>query len=235
MSLLTTQPLITAIIPAAGIGRRMASVVPKQYLPLAGKTMLEITVDKLLSIEQLSEVIIALSADDHYFQKTALVNTPKVRTVIGGKERVDSVLAALNSFSSVGEHWALVHDAARPCVTAKDIERLITHCLTERSGGLLAAPAKDTMKRTFDGQTVALTENREQLWHALTPQMYPAKQLKHAIESAQKAGVIITDESSAIEYCQYSSLLVQGQADNIKVTSPEDLALAEYILQQQRS
>ncbi len=225
---------LVAIVPAAGVGKRMKSNCPKQYLRLLNKTVLEHTVDKLLAHQRITKVIIALGEHDDYFAQTTLANHQQVTTVIGGQERVDSVLAALKTIEQPQNTWVLVHDAARPCLRLSDLNKLISYCSKTHHGALLATPVRDTMKRAQKNTTkVAFTENRENLWHALTPQMYPAAQLIEAIETALANGEIITDESSAIEIMGATSCLVEGSSDNIKITRPDDLALAEFILHKQ--
>jgi len=161
-----------------------------------------------------------------------------VITVTGGKERVDSVLAGLKSINTDEFSWVLVHDAARPCVSHQDITQLITTCLTSNVGGLLATPVRDTMKRSQllppkQQHLVQNTEPRSGLWHALTPQMYQVDELKNAIENAITQNLEITDESSAIEFAGLPSQLIEASGDNIKITRPDDLAMAEFILTKQ--
>lgn len=240
---------IIAIVPAAGIGKRMKANCPKQYLMIEGKTILEHTVLRLLSHPAIEKVILAIGENDEYFGETSLVTHRNVITVIGGKERVDSVLSGLKIVEQSIYPWALVHDAARPCITLEDIDALIHSCQQHNVGGLLACPVRDTMKR---GQAINLTSaddknaplekslsvkgtvDREHLWHALTPQMYRTSELCQAIIQAQLKAVTITDESSAIELSHIQSLLVVGRSDNIKITQPDDLALATFILSQQK-
>ncbi len=224
------------IVPAAGVGKRMLAACPKQYLKINNESILVHTVNRLLSHEKVAKIILALSDDDDYFAQTALVNNPDVIRVSGGEERVDSVLSGLRAVDETIFEWVLVHDAARPCVSHHDIDLLIERCLRQNTGGLLAAPVVDTIKQS-DNTTAALqvadTIDRSQLWHALTPQMYKTSELKQAIEQAQAQGLAITDESSAIEQAGLPSLLVSASRENIKITRPEDLALAAFYLQQQ--
>lgn len=231
---------LIAIVPAAGIGKRMLASCPKQYLKVDNQTILSHTINRLLSHKNITKVILALSDDDDYFTKTSLVNNPNVIRVSGGKERVDSVLSGLQVVDKT--QWVLVHDAARPCVTHEDIDKLIEQCLASNCGGILAAPVVDTMKLATTSKinesnlsktNVSETVERTRLWHAFTPQMFKTKELKQAIEQAQVSGVVITDESSAIEYVGLPSLLVSGRRDNIKITRPEDLVLADFYLKQQ--
>lgn len=224
----------TVVVPAAGVGKRMRSSCPKQYLSIENKTILEHTVLRLLSHEAIGHVIIALGEDDEYFPNTSLASNENVSCVIGGKERVDSVLAGLKSISAE-QQWVLVHDAARPCFKHRDLSQLITYCIEHDHGGILASPVRDTMKLANAQQLVSTTLERSQMWHALTPQMYKAAELTHAINSALANSIVITDESSAMEASGYASGLVSGSSDNIKITQPEDLSLAEFILNRQKN
>jgi 2-C-methyl-D-erythritol 4-phosphate cytidylyltransferase len=229
------QKLI-AIVPAAGIGKRMKAGCPKQYLTIEGQTILEHTVLRLLSHPCIEKVILAIGDNDEYFRSTSLASNTDVITVIGGQERVDSVLSGLKIVESADYPWVLVHDAARPCITLADIDVLINHCQQYNVGGLLASPVRDTMKRGQSvNNSVKNTVEREQLWHALTPQMYRTSELLQAITQAQLKAYVITDESSAIELAQLPSLLVTGRSDNIKITQPDDLALATFILAEQKN
>ena len=236
----TEFPLqFVAVVPAAGVGKRMLAHCPKQYLTIENKTILEHTVERLLSHPAINKVIIALGEHDEYFAQTSLVNHLQVKTVIGGKERVDSVLAGLSAVDQQQYPWVLVHDAARPCVSLGDISALISHCLAKKSGGLLAAPVRDTMKRTtvtsLDENQVSATVEREKLWHALTPQMYLVNELKSAINAGLNNDVALTDESSAVELAGFPSLLVPASSENIKITHPDDLALAAFYLHKQKN
>ncbi|WDE06390.1 2-C-methyl-D-erythritol 4-phosphate cytidylyltransferase [Thalassomonas viridans] len=225
---------LVAIVPAAGVGKRMLSACPKQYLHLDGQTILEHTVHRLLSVADIQQVIIAISEEDGYFADTGLQQHPQVTTVYGGKERVDSVLAGLKAVDGSRYPWVLVHDAARPCVPEQDINALISRCRETGDGGLLAYPVRDTMKRGDAADQVLETVEREALWHALTPQMYPVGELQAAIEQALADNMPITDESSAMEHAGHTSVLVQGSSENLKITRPDDLAMAEFILIRQQ-
>tara|TARA_R110000744_G_scaffold50709_9_gene109511 strand:+ start:16737 stop:17465 length:729 start_codon:yes stop_codon:yes gene_type:complete len=225
----------TVVVPAAGVGKRMRSSCPKQYLTIDNITILEHTVQRLLSHCAISHVIIAIGENDEYYPSTGLADNKNVTCVVGGKERVDSVLAGLKSLHLSKEQWVLVHDAARPCVQHKDLTRLITYCIEHDHGGLLASPVRDTMKQANTEQRVETTLERSQMWHALTPQMFKTQELISAISSALSRDISITDESSAMEALGYPSGLVKGSSDNIKITQPEDLLLAEFILNQQKN
>lgn len=228
------------VVPAAGVGKRMQANHPKQYLPLHGKTILEHTVDNLLAHPAVELVVIAVSEGDEYFPELPIAHLGNVVRVTGGQERVDSVLSGLQYLTQHHAKqypWVLVHDAARPCLCQSDINQLITQCLSANHGGILASPVRDTMKRSQklgDDNCIKGTVERENLWHALTPQLFPLVKLKTALEDGLINHRTITDEASAMEAIGYQPLLIQGRSDNIKVTQPEDLALAEFFLSQSR-
>jgi len=226
-----------AIIPAAGVGKRMQANCPKQYLLINNETILTQTVMKLLSHPAISQVILALGADDQYFAESPLAHHKDIIRVNGGAERVDSVLSGLRAVDASKYPWVLVHDAARPCVSHDDIDKLISQCLSHDCGGILAAPVRDTMKRGAFTKgminSIESTVEREQLWHALTPQLYKTAELMLSIEQALTNKLVITDEASAIEQANLPSLLVPGSSENIKITHPDDLALAEFYINKQ--
>ncbi len=228
-------PRYWAVVPAAGVGKRMASAVPKQYLSLAGLMVIEQTLERLLSHPQLESVFVALSEQDGWWPNCSFATDPRVVRVAGGTERCHSVLNALDALSAVAaeDDWVLVHDAARPCLRKRDLELLIDKLSSHPVGGLLGVPVRDTMKRTDSDATVTATVPREQLWHAFTPQMFRLGQLHSALKQALKRGDMVTDEASAIELSGLQPLMVEGHADNIKITRPEDLTLATFFLQQQ--
>ncbi|WP_059022022.1 2-C-methyl-D-erythritol 4-phosphate cytidylyltransferase [Vibrio coralliirubri] len=225
---------VIAVVPAAGVGSRMKADRPKQYLKIHGKTILEHTVEKLLSHPQVAQIVVAISDDDPYYPELALNLNPKVIRVSGGSERADSVLSALNYIAEQQlSDWVMVHDAARPCVQLSDIDKLISGAMSHDVGAILAAPVRDTMKRGAQGQ-IEHTVERADLWHALTPQMFRAKPLWKALSEALQQGASITDEASAFEWKGLSPALVAGRSDNFKITQPEDLALAEFYLSQNK-
>ena len=225
------RPAIYCVIPAAGVGKRMQANLPKQYLTINDKTILEHTVERLQSVPCVEQVVIAINPQDQYFAGVNLSATVKV--VFGGDERVNSVLAGLKAIETdlgtvAKSAWVLVHDAARPNVSVDDIEKLVESCFEQNCGGILATPVRDTMKR---GEGfVSHTEDRQNLWHALTPQFFPLNQLIEALEQGLKDNITLTDEASAIENAGKPVLLVEGRADNLKITRPEDLALATFYL-----
>ena len=224
-----TSPGVCAVVPAAGFGRRMQTECPKQYLSIGNKTILEHSVDALLANARIQRVVIAVSPGDERFQQLPLALHPQITVVDGGAERADSVLAGLRATDDA--QWVLVHDAARPCLHQDDLARLLTLSETSRVGGILAAPVRDTMKRAESGKSaIAHTVDRNDLWHALTPQFFPRELLLACLSRALNEGATITDEASALEYCGFHPELIAGRADNIKVTRPEDLALAQFYL-----
>ena len=221
----------TVVVPAAGIGKRMGARCPKQYLLINGKSIIEHTLERLLTHPQVGKIIVVLHADDEQFKQLAVAKNSQVNTVKGGGERSDSVLAGLESVDP-NETWVLVHDAARPCLHHEDLSNLVKLAEQGEIGGILAAPVRDTMKRATKEKLVVKTECRENLWHALTPQFFPLQQLINALKSAQKQQIAITDEASAIEYMGGQVILVEARASHIKVTQPEDMQLATYYLAQ---
>ena len=226
---------IALVIPAAGVGARMQADRPKQYLVLNGKTVLEHTVSALRQALPSEPLYLALASEDPYFLSLPLATMPNLHAVIGGNERADSVLAALLQIDAEQYPWVLVHDAARPLVRASDIQQLIANCRQAQHGGILACQVRDTMKRGVDNKSCQLvdhTVSRQQLWHALTPQLFPTLPLRAALTAALAAGVAVTDEASAMEWAGHPVLLSPGRADNLKITQPEDLALARFYLEQ---
>ncbi|CAH6863574.1 2-C-methyl-D-erythritol 4-phosphate cytidylyltransferase [Vibrio chagasii] len=232
--MLTQPQSVIAVVPAAGVGSRMKADRPKQYLKINGKTILEHTVEKLLAHPQVSQIVVAISDDDPYYPELPLTQNPQVIRVAGGSERADSVLSALDYIEKqqLGD-WVMVHDAARPCVQLSDIDKLISTAMSHDVGAILASPVRDTMKRGAQGQ-IEHTVERADLWHALTPQMFRAEPLWNVLSEALKQGVSITDEASAFEWKGFSPALVAGRSDNFKITQPEDLALAEFYLSQNK-
>jgi len=231
-----TFPPLAVVIPAAGMGKRMKSSVAKQYLTLQGKSILENTIDVFLTLPFVQKVVVVLAPNDDFFSDLAVSKHPKVTTAVGGKERVNSVFNGVKHVAKLGLDWVMVHDAARPCLPQADVENLFQSCLTAGKAGILATKVRDTMKRAVSGtEQIASTVEREDLWHALTPQCAEVTQLLNALELSkvdeQSFDPMITDEASAIELASLPVLLVEGSARNIKVTHPEDLELAQIFLQ----
>jgi len=219
------------VVPAAGSGQRFGADVPKQYLPLAGKPMLLRTLERLALCDEIGGLMVVLAADDKRWPSLDEIAGKPVQTAIGAAERSGSVLAGLRALPDdvAAEDFVLVHDAARPCVRAADIARLVDLGVPA-GGALLAAPVRDTLKRSSDDRRVAATQPREQLWRALTPQLFRRDELVAALERAQADRIAVTDEAMAMERAGMRPLLVEGSEDNIKVTTPADLALAAFLL-----
>ncbi len=226
-----------AVVPAAGIGKRMGSAIPKQYLPLGDSTVIDLTLERLLSHAAIVGIIVAISPGDGWWGESDFAAHNRVKVVQGGSERCYSVLNALRVLQQEAQPHdrVLVHDAARPCVRHGDISRLIHKVGLSEDGGLLGIPVKDTMKRTNSHDVIQSTLDREGMWHAFTPQMFPLENLLQALQHALDKGEMVTDEASAMELAGYHPVMVEGGQDNIKITRPDDLALADYYLQQQKN
>ena len=227
-----------AVVPAAGIGSRMQSTVAKQYLTIGNRTVIEHTLDALLSHPQIHRVVVVLHPQDRTFTSLNIADNPLIDIVIGGPERVDSVLNGLqhcvNKVASTENPWVLVHDAARPCVTHAELDDLFSSENT-CDGAILAVPVSDTIKRAAMPQKsttfeIAETVDRTQLWQAQTPQFFPLHKLIDSIQLAQASGIKITDEASAMEHSKATIQLIEGRSTNIKITRPSDLALAAFYL-----
>jgi len=222
-----------AVVPAAGVGKRMNADRPKQYLPLAGKTVLEQTLQRLLQANIFSSVCVAISVEDPYWPELPLSKHEKVITAAGGRERADSVLSALEAIGGMAsdDDWVLVHDAARPCVAVADIHLLINSLVDDQVGGILALASHDTLKYVQE-DSITGTLDRKLIFRALTPQMFRYSVLKQALTITQ-GNPAVTDEASALELQGLHPKIVEGRPDNIKITRPEDLALAQFYLEQQ--
>jgi len=221
------------IVPASGVGTRMGSSTPKQYLRLEnGLTIIDQCLKTLLEIKLISGFVVALSSTDSFFQSSHFYNHSKILAIAeGGKERFNSVLSALNSLNKTAQpnDWVLVHDSVRPCIIKSDIEKLIREVSNDSIGGILATSAIDTVKEKNASGSIS-TIDRKQLYMAQTPQMFRFGILKEAIESAIKLGSKITDESEAIEKLGHSIKIINGSSSNIKITTKDDIELANYFL-----
>lgn len=221
-----------AVVPAAGRGRRFGGEVPKQYLPILGRTVLHHALERLALHPRVRGLVVVLAADDARWPGWRELHGKPVLACTGGEERADSVLAGLRALpDAVRERdWVLVHDAARPCLRHDDLDRLLDHGMAHGVGAILAAPVRDTLKRARANGEIAGSEPRDGLWRAFTPQLFRRATLTRALESALLAGAAITDEAMAIERLGLRPMLVEGAEDNLKITTPGDLALAEYVL-----
>jgi 2-C-methyl-D-erythritol 4-phosphate cytidylyltransferase len=223
------------IVPAAGQGARMGAPLPKQYLPLLNQTVIEITLARLLALSNVKQTIVSLHSEDYHWQTLSCAQNPKIQTVIGGKERSDSVLAALKHIQQQARDrdWVLVHDAARPCVMTETIEAMLTVLKDEEIGGILAIPSDDTLKHVTN-QLIQSTLNRQVIWRAQTPQVFRYGLLYRSLHRAITDNHPVTDDASAIEMAGYQPQVLVGHKDNIKITHPEDLIFAEFILKKQK-
>ena len=227
---------IVAIIPAAGKSQRMNLSIPKQYIKVNQKTILEHTINKFLALPAVKQIVVVISQHDHYFSTLPIANHPKIITTFGGETRAESVLAGLQLLND--NDWALVHDAARPLIEHKDIQKLIKQVLTAQTGGILATKITDTIKKSQtahqQNNVIECTYDRTHLWAAATPQMFKSEQLKQSLLTAINHGVEVTDEASAIEYNGGNPLLIECGRCNIKLTRTEDLPLIEFYLNSQK-
>lgn len=224
-----------AVVPAAGIGKRMGSQHrPKQYLTLGDKPILQHTLERLAAA-CVAGIVVCLAEDDPYWDHIPLHLPIPVMRVTGGQERCYSVLNGLEFLQDHADpqDWVLVHDAVRPCVRLADIEKLMYTLATHPIGGLLALRVRDTMKRGDRDSIITETVSRESLWHALTPQMFRLGILSQALRHILMTGENVTDDAQAMEKLGHRPVLVEGHADNIKITHPQDLDLASLFLQQQ--
>jgi len=227
----TTSPRYIALIPAAGVGARMAANGPKQYIALGGKPMLRHTVDAFAASPLIAHTYVVVSAEDPHIA-TVIPNRDSVTVLrCGGATRMESVkngLAALHGIVGADD-WILVHDAARPGLNAALVERLITRTGNHAVGGLLALPVVDTVKRDVAGQVDTIA--RDGLWLAQTPQMFRYQLLRNALAAVVDPATI-TDDASAVEALGLAPLLVEGHPCNLKVTRPDDVRIAEMYLNQ---
>ncbi|MDF1781378.1 MAG: 2-C-methyl-D-erythritol 4-phosphate cytidylyltransferase [Alcanivoracaceae bacterium] len=221
-----------AVVPAAGTGSRMGAALPKQYLTVQGRTIAEHTLGRLLSFARIEKVVVATSRDDMWWPQLQVAHHNKVISSLGGRTRAESVLASLESLRDIAADtdWVLVHDMARPCVRLSDVENLIQQC--EQQGAILARPVTDTIKQA-DNSKISATLQRDNIWCALTPQLFPIGALRDALIAGIEKGLPITDEASAMEAMGWKPKLVSGRVDNIKVTLSSDLQLARFYLAQQ--
>lgn len=213
----------------------MGADVPKQYLSLRGKAVIEHSVERVSSHPRVEAVVVVLSPEDRWWEHLTLAKGGAILQARGGAERCHSVLNGLRALAdrADADDWVLVHDAVRPCLRVADVERLIAEASTHPAGGLLGLPVRDTMKRAGAGGEVRETVERTGLWHALTPQMFRVGALREALEEALARGVLVTDEAQAMERLGARPRMVEGHPDNIKITGQQDLVLASLYLANQ--
>lgn len=226
---------IHALIPAAGQGTRFGGPVLKQYLPVNGIAVLAHAIRAFLFHPQISGVTVVLSENDQLFDHAVGTLGTSVDKAPGGATRTESVRNGLQSISAghAGADWVLVHDAARPCLPPDCLDKLLEQGLQSPDGAILAVPVSDTLKREGEPRVIDATVDRQGLWAAQTPQLFPLPDLITAIDAAVAAGHACTDEASAMEFSGRRPRLVMGSAANIKITRPGDLALAEAWLKSQ--
>jgi 2-C-methyl-D-erythritol 4-phosphate cytidylyltransferase len=226
---------VWAVVPAAGIGARMQANKPKQYLELDGRCVIENTLNRLASHPSVAGIVIAIAQDDPWWPTISIPDQAEIHVVTGGGERADSVLNALIKLDTLvnNDSWVLVHDAARPCLRHQDIDAMLDQLSHHQVGGILGVPVTDTVKRVDQSNGIVDTVDRQGLWRAATPQMFRIQSLKFALETAKSKQLTITDEASAIELSGLQPKMVEGHSDNIKITVPQDLALASLYIQQQ--
>ena len=232
------------IIPAAGLGQRMQSEIPKQYLKINNKTVIEHTLECFINHPKIAGVVVVKHSEDSYWDQLHYkFQTTPVFTTEGGVDRNDSVLQGIKYLMNIkqlaADTWVMVHDAARPCLPKTDIDALLSIRQSDCIGGILASPVRDTMKRVSkinedqsDSLMVSHTESREGLWHALTPQMFRLSKLFEAIRYCQNNNIMVTDDCSAMAALGLNPIIVEVSHNNIKVTYADDIALASFFIKQ---
>jgi|LULP01.1.fsa_nt_gb 2-C-methyl-D-erythritol 4-phosphate cytidylyltransferase len=224
------KPKLLGVIPAAGSGQRFSKTELKQYLKIAGQTVLQHSVNALYQLP-LENCVIAISANDTYASQIQYAHP--VQFCIGGKERMDSVFAALQHLHGYADKndYVLVHDAARPCLHQNQIEAIANFCETGQDAAIIAVPVRDTLKKSKENQEIETTIDRSALWQAQTPQIVKYGVLYQALQHAIQNHLLVTDEASALEHLDIPVKLLEGRSDNIKITYPDDLDIATLILQ----
>ncbi|MDN7123597.1 2-C-methyl-D-erythritol 4-phosphate cytidylyltransferase [Pseudidiomarina terrestris] len=227
---MTKSEQVAAVIPAAGIGQRMQSELPKQYLKLGGRSVLEWTVRAISQDPRIRAIYIAISPDDPYFQQQHFASACPIVAVEGGATRAASVAAGVERAVADGFTWVAVHDAARPCLTAAELEQVVTTALADEVGALLALPVADTLKRSSKTRRSEGSVAREHLWQAQTPQVFRAADLQRGWQQLGTDHPQLTDEASVLEALGLQPQLVPGRRSNIKITQPGDDAIARLLL-----
>lgn len=232
---MNSSECVWAVVPAAGVGSRMLADRPKQYLEIGGRSVLSLTLSRLASHPRVAGIVLALSDGDPWWPTQSIALDCPLLLACGGAQRADSVANALNVLAAHvdGDPWVLVHDAARPCLRHADIDQMLERLCAHPVGGILGIPVNDTVKRVDDSGHIVETVNRKGLWRAATPQMFRLGMLRRALKQAKDGRCAVTDEAGAIELAGWQPMMVEGHADNIKITLPQDLTLAALYLQQQ--
>ena len=227
---------VWAVVPASGIGNRMQAGIPKQYLRFQGASILEHTLNRLFSCPLLDGIVLVINQHDDYWHKLAYQSPGEMLLATGGAERIHSVLHGLDALAERlnDDALILVHDAVRPLVPVEDLHNVVQAASADTNGALLAVPVADTIKRNNGAGWVAETVARDDLWRALTPQVFEYSRLKAALNQAVQHHQLVSDDCAAMELSGYQPRLVAGKGSNIKITVPEDLLLAEQIWLHQR-
>jgi len=223
---------VWAIVPATGVGARMQADRPKQYLQLGGRSIIEHTLERLLSHPQIEGAIVVLSPQDSYWPQLEFSSDKPVLTCDGGSERFHSVFNGLEClFAHIAcDALVLIHDAVRPFVTHADLDRVIAAAGQGDDGAILALPVADTLKMADSAQHILDTRPRQGLWRAFTPQAFRLQLIMAAIAQVIREGLEVTDDASAMEAMGYNPRLVACDHRNIKITHPEDLDFARLLL-----
>ena len=221
-----------AVVPAAGQGRRVGGVVPKQDLEIAGMPVLVHSLNRLAAVQQIDAIFVGIPETDRYWHKLPLPTGMQVACYTGGQSRAETVWLGLQALQrcASADDWVLVHDAARPCVQVEDIDTLISAVVPSLEGGLLAVPVTDTIKVANQDSTAKQTMERRMLWRAQTPQLFRFSVLYTALQAVVHDLESISDESAAVEKLGLKPLIVQSDERNIKITNSKDLQLAEFFL-----
>lgn len=227
-----SAPAIWAVVPATGVGARMQAGLPKQYLELRGRSILAITLDRLLDHPLIEGAVVVLAATDIHWARLGYTASKPLLVCQGGRERVHSVFNGLQRLATHadGDPLVLIHDAVRPCVAHDDLDQLIEAAVTDDGGAILGAPVADTIKLADDAGRIARTRSRQGLWRAFTPQAFRLSLIQNALDTVIERGLPVTDDASAMEVMGYRPRLVAGDQRNIKITHPGDLALAGLLL-----
>jgi 2-C-methyl-D-erythritol 4-phosphate cytidylyltransferase len=229
------EAIVHALIPAAGHSVRFGGTTLKQYAHLMGQPVIAHSIEAVSRHPAVVAVTVALASDDGIYEELVAPGYPSVHTVMGGASRAHSVMNGLQSILARDPacEWVLVHDAARPCLPVDALRRLLAAGLASPHGAILAVPVSDTLKRADAAGCIESTVDRERFWAAQTPQLLRLRELADCLGDALAAGESPTDDAAALERAGLHPLLVEGPRSNIKITGPEDLALAEFILQRQ--
>jgi 2-C-methyl-D-erythritol 4-phosphate cytidylyltransferase len=228
---------VWAIVPASGVGTRMQSPVPKQYLQLCGKSILEHTLDRLLSFKPTRGVILVLRQGDQAWEALNYQSQKPLIIASGGKERQDSVYNGLLKLLEIepGDPYVMIHDAVRPLVSHQELQKLMESAIQNTAGAILGVPVTDTLKRQSENSRILETVARDGLWRAFTPQLFRSSLLLEAYNNVREKNLPITDDAASVEALGMNPSLVESSVQNIKITNRQDLELASQILMRQQT